>query len=272
MNTEWKPIESAPKDGTEVWAYNGEQARMRWTEGECYALWIWADDLVSDADPCPDQPTHWMPLPAPPCATCNGHGMIGGPSFYAPDEGGEPCPDCSPAPTSHPIPTGATGEDEQSAFERWLERTCPSGDVESVQRQWEASSDYADFHAPAAGDAQNLTLAQKYEDACIAANANARDAERYRWLRDHACNSLHVTRDGDHACNYLTAAQWIESCPEDFQDDGAQEIERMKATNTIWRLQVYPNTPIGFWVLHASTLDAAIDAARAAIAQQKGEA
>jgi hypothetical protein len=29
------------------------------------------------------------------CATCNGHGMIGGPSYYAPDEGGEPCPDCN---------------------------------------------------------------------------------------------------------------------------------------------------------------------------------
>jgi hypothetical protein len=81
---EWKPIASAPKDGTEIWAYNGEQARMRWTEGECYALWIWADDLVSDADPCPDQPTHWMPLP--------------------------------PAPTSHPIPTGATGEEQDDSI------------------------------------------------------------------------------------------------------------------------------------------------------------
>ncbi|GAB4059091.1 hypothetical protein [Uliginosibacterium sediminicola] len=30
-----------------------------------------------------------------PCATCNGHGMIGGPSFYDPGEGGEPCPDCA---------------------------------------------------------------------------------------------------------------------------------------------------------------------------------
>ena len=30
------------------------------------------------------------------CDTCNDNGMIGGPSFYAPDEGGEPCPDCSP--------------------------------------------------------------------------------------------------------------------------------------------------------------------------------
>lgn len=32
------------------------------------------------------------------CATCNGHGMIGGPSYYAPDEGGEPCPDCAASP------------------------------------------------------------------------------------------------------------------------------------------------------------------------------
>ncbi|WP_164466845.1 hypothetical protein [Burkholderia gladioli] len=31
------------------------------------------------------------------CATCNGHGMIGGPSFYAPDEGGVQCPDCAQA-------------------------------------------------------------------------------------------------------------------------------------------------------------------------------
>jgi hypothetical protein len=33
------------------------------------------------------------------CSTCNGTGMIGGPSFYAPDEGGERCPDCN-APAS----------------------------------------------------------------------------------------------------------------------------------------------------------------------------
>lgn len=33
----------------------------------------------------------------PQCATCNDNGMIGGPSYYEPGEGGEPCPDCSPA-------------------------------------------------------------------------------------------------------------------------------------------------------------------------------
>lgn len=32
------------------------------------------------------------------CATCNGHGMIGGPSFREPDEGGVPCPDCAVPP------------------------------------------------------------------------------------------------------------------------------------------------------------------------------
>ncbi|MFY1875588.1 hypothetical protein ACOTF3_04285 [Achromobacter xylosoxidans] len=44
--------------------------------------------------------------------------------------------------------------------------------------------------APAAGDSQDLTLAQKYEDACILANANARDAARYRWL----CDKFGITK------------------------------------------------------------------------------
>ncbi|MGX5885197.1 helix-turn-helix domain-containing protein, partial [Burkholderia gladioli] len=38
------------------------------------------------------------------CSTCNGHGMIGGPSFYAPDEGGAPCPDCAePVAQAEPV-------------------------------------------------------------------------------------------------------------------------------------------------------------------------
>lgn len=46
-----------------------------------------------------DQWETWQARAASPqpavCATCKGHGMIGGPSYYAPDEGGEPCPDCT---------------------------------------------------------------------------------------------------------------------------------------------------------------------------------
>ncbi len=37
-------------------------------------------------------------------------------------------------------------KDEPVAFENWLSRNCPSGDAESVQRQWESSSDYADLY------------------------------------------------------------------------------------------------------------------------------
>jgi hypothetical protein len=68
----WQPIETAPKD-REIWAFNGEQGRMQWSEGsadngEGWALWVWCDQLLSDADPDPEQPTHWMPLPAAPGA------------------------------------------------------------------------------------------------------------------------------------------------------------------------------------------------------------
>lgn len=62
---QWQPIQTAPKDGT-VWAFNGEQGVMAWSEGDGWALWVWADALLSDVDPAPAQPTHWQPLPAPP--------------------------------------------------------------------------------------------------------------------------------------------------------------------------------------------------------------
>jgi hypothetical protein len=64
--SKWQDIETAPKDGTEIWAYAGEQARMKWIEGSGYALWVWADEALSEIDPDPIQPTHWMPLPEPP--------------------------------------------------------------------------------------------------------------------------------------------------------------------------------------------------------------
>lgn len=34
---------------------------------------------------------------------------------------------------------------EQAAYEKWLHETRPSGDVESVQRQWHESLEYADL-------------------------------------------------------------------------------------------------------------------------------
>lgn len=34
---------------------------------------------------------------------------------------------------------------EQEAFEKWLYLTCPSGDVDAVNRQWLTSADFADW-------------------------------------------------------------------------------------------------------------------------------
>jgi len=61
----WRPISEAPRD-CHIWAFNGEQHRMRWIEGRDYALWVYVDEALCDLDPYPDQPTHFRELPEPP--------------------------------------------------------------------------------------------------------------------------------------------------------------------------------------------------------------
>ncbi|PPA77671.1 hypothetical protein C4E15_06590 [Achromobacter spanius] len=111
MNTEWKPIESAPKDGTPIiiacigegrvydvcnghievlledeedgpWGINGGEPFCSYVgraAGEYFCCWLPGKEWEDRWKIGPDfEYTHWMPLP--------------------------------PAPTSHPIPTGATGE------------------------------------------------------------------------------------------------------------------------------------------------------------------
>lgn len=91
-----------------------------------------------------------------------------------------------------------------------------------------------------------------------------KDAARYRWLRDGKPNALHLTYNGDHASSYRTAKEWIEvDMPEWFKDEPAGALEAMKATNTIWALQVYPDTPVGFVHANRATLDELIDLAMA---------
>jgi hypothetical protein len=88
-----------------------------------------------------------------------------------------------------------------------------------------------------------------------------RDAGRYRWLRDIKCCNLRLTFN-DHAVNYVTATDHIENHAAYWHaDDDPAEVQRMKDTNTIWTLQIYPRTPIGFDCWNAATLDTAIDTA-----------
>lgn len=57
--SKWQPIETAPKDGSDIlahWKASGTSHVVY------YALGRWCDD-------CDDEistPTHWMPLPEPP--------------------------------------------------------------------------------------------------------------------------------------------------------------------------------------------------------------
>lgn len=81
--TEWKTIDSAPRDATavlvmrDIWpgtasgraeTCNGHNTYVaEWWEGEDggKGAWVCYMDQVSNPH-CPIEPTHWMPLPKPP--------------------------------------------------------------------------------------------------------------------------------------------------------------------------------------------------------------
>lgn len=62
--SQWKPIESAPKDGTEILGYaGGDVAGVEWR-----TRWGYWSLLVCGAHAEDGEwwPTHWMPIPPPP--------------------------------------------------------------------------------------------------------------------------------------------------------------------------------------------------------------
>jgi hypothetical protein len=73
-----------------------------------------AAPVATDAAPQSDE-REAAPQAGAPCSTCNDRGMIGGPSYYSPDEGGVPCPDCSAAPQ------GAMSDEQRKALLAVLE-------------------------------------------------------------------------------------------------------------------------------------------------------
>lgn len=86
-------------------------------------------------------------------------------------------------------------------------------------------------------------------------------AERFQWLATFKCSSLHLTHN-DHASNYVTAKVWIEEYePAWFGDETPEHIQAMKDADTIWTLQIYPTTPVGFFKWNRATLEEAVDAA-----------
>ena len=67
----------------------------------------YSQDFIADAETVlANARLNAAPVQQPKCKTCNDNGRIGGPSFYAPDEGGEPCPDCSAPVQQVSVPDG----------------------------------------------------------------------------------------------------------------------------------------------------------------------
>lgn len=70
----WQPIETAPKDGTRILLGGGKmfcEALEDWVTAPLSAQWEHSYWLVGGTESgyvClgVDDPTHWMPLPAPP--------------------------------------------------------------------------------------------------------------------------------------------------------------------------------------------------------------
>lgn len=69
MTTEmkWQPIETAPKDGSEVLIYGdlGGRVKVCWWNG-AHWQWEYDNDVTYGQAIQSEYATHWMPLPAPP--------------------------------------------------------------------------------------------------------------------------------------------------------------------------------------------------------------
>ncbi len=66
MNGQWQPIETAPKDGTEILVYvEGDMTVAHWCAYISTPQWRDAGDMglsgMTDVEP-----SHWMPLPEAP--------------------------------------------------------------------------------------------------------------------------------------------------------------------------------------------------------------
>lgn len=68
----WQAIETAPKDGTRIWAhfpFVGEGNPVQWRRNHYEPKSNWTLDDGESATLTYDPPTHWMPLPKGP--TCD---------------------------------------------------------------------------------------------------------------------------------------------------------------------------------------------------------
>lgn len=76
-------------------------------------------------------------------------------------------------------------------------------------------------------------------------------------------SSLTLSFNDESGPNYTTIGDLVEQAADMFDCGWVSDEERAKAieTNRCWTLQWYPKTPVGFSVVRASTLEAAVHGA-----------
>ncbi len=90
------------------------------------------------------------------------------------------------------------------------------------------------------------------------------DPERLLKLLKGEFSCLTIGFNDDHTPNYVNAQRWADEYGEYRGDDDdrihwVSEEERQKAIreNSVWTIQWYPDTPVGFCCVGASTFEAA---------------
>lgn len=104
-------------------------------------------------------------------------------------------------------------DSEQVAFECWLQRECPSGDGEDVQRQWEASSDYDEWRAQR--DDGPCGVVPSFKDVILAAK--------------HADNRMGCSSFADHVIRRFSGNQsaFCITVPADRRADVIRELNKL---------------------------------------------
>jgi hypothetical protein len=85
--------------------------------------------------------------------------------------------------------------------------------------------------------------------------------KRWEFLASWNPNQLNIERS-PHNSSYETVETWLKDtvdCDNPWCEPLDGEREKIIATKSLWTLQVYPSTPIGFYAVCASSLEALID-------------
>jgi len=64
----------------------------------------------------------------------------------------------------------------------------------------------------------------------------------------------------DHRSSYEPIGQYIVNLEDDFDPE---ELKRLEAADCVYRLQFYPDTPIGFYVCYGTSLTEVLEKAEA---------